>query len=273
VSAWDGVEDELGGGVTRTVLALLVATVAVFLVQRAADAATADGFTLLFGLVPSQVARGHVWQLATYLFLHGGVLHLLLNMLGLFLLGPSLERAVGSRQFLSIYLLSGLLGGLGWLLISFGTRAVCVGASGAVFGVLGAFAALFPHRRITLLVFYVIPVTMKAWVLVTVLAVIQLIFVTSPASGGIAHAAHLAGGLAGWAYTMAVFRRGTVRETWEEAARRRDSARQARRSREDEETRREVDRILDKIASQGIHTLTPRERSLLEKASTRTPHT
>lgn len=248
---------------------LLIVTVFVYLVQRAVDGASLGLFTDVFGLVPAHIHRGHVWQLVTYIFLHGGFLHLLLNMFSLFLLGPALERAVGSRQFLVIYLLSGVLGGLGWLLISFHAHALCVGASGAVFGVLGAYAALFPHQRITLLVFYLFPVTMKAWVAVSILAVIQLILVTSPGVGGIAYAAHLAGGLAGWAYALVAFRRDAVRETLDGMASRRAEARREHASRAAVADRVEVDRILDKIANQGIHTLSERERRLLEKASRR----
>ena len=92
----------------------------------------------LYGLLALSLAgirQGHLWQPLTYMFLHGGFTHLLFNMFTLYFLGPETERAMGSKHFLAMYLLSGLLGGLGWLWLSPNPYAVCVGASGAIFGV------------------------------------------------------------------------------------------------------------------------------------------
>jgi hypothetical protein len=154
---------------------------------------------------------------------------------------------------------------LGWLLITSSPQAVCVGASGAIFGVLAGFATLYPNRRITLLVFFVLPVTMKAWVLATVLMGVDLLYMLGSQGGGVAHAAHLGGGLAGYIYTSVVFRKRLFgfgisvtppRPRPGPGAGKRAGVGQA-----------EVDRILDKIAAQGIGSLTRGERDLLEKAS------
>lgn len=248
---------------TRAVQSIIYVTVGAFVLQVIGDAATTRGlFTAAFGLSVTGLKQGHLWQLVTYLLVHGGVFHILLNMLGLYFIGPETERAIGTRQFYILYLLSGVLGGVGWLLISDTPWAVCIGASGALFGILGAFAALFPNRMITLLVFFVLPVTMKAWVLAVSLAGVELLFLLSSPGGGIAYSAHLAGGIAGYLYATIVFRRGgagarfdlsrvrTMLAGWRSPA-----------------SEQEIDRVLDKVSREGIHSLTRRERETLERAS------
>jgi membrane associated rhomboid family serine protease len=177
-------------------------------------------------------------------------------MLGLYFMGPETERAIGTRQFFILYFLSGILGGIGWLFISDSPWAVCIGASGAIFGVIGAFAALFPHRPITLLVLFILPVTMKAWVLAVSLAVVELVFLLGSPQQGIAYAAHLAGGVAGYVYALALFRGlGGVMRSWRSW------------TRENPVSQVELDRILDKIAREGIQSLSRRERTVLDEAS------
>lgn len=239
--------------------------IAVFVVQVLGDRFTGGGVTRLLGLSRGGLSHGFIWQIVTYIFVHGGLFHLLLNGLVLFFMGPATERAIGSRQFYLLFFLSGVLGGLGWLLISGYPRAVCIGASGAVFGVIGAFAALFPHRPITLLLFFVIPITMKAWVLAVLLGGMELLFLLGAGEGGIAYAAHLAGGLAGYVYAWVVFKRGDVGSLF-------------RKPRVPPGWRvfhgggasvdgGELDRILDKIARGGMSSLSGGERKALEKAS------
>ena len=239
-------------GIPRGVRGLLIITVAFFIVQIVADGITNGALTRLLALSWPGLKKLFFWQLVTYLFMHGGVGHLLLNMLSLFFIGPDTERALGTRRFLLLYFLSGIIGGVGWLLMSFTPWAICVGASGAVFGVLGAFAALFPNRPVTLLVFYILPVTMKAWVLATVLVAIQLLFLVGSGEGGIAYSAHIAGGIAGYLFTMIITGRVLKKMSGPSA---------------DTRTEKEVDRILDKIAAEGIGSLTSKERAFLEQVS------
>jgi membrane associated rhomboid family serine protease len=243
-------------GMTRAVRFLIISTAAAYLLQLFFDGITHGGFTHLFGLSIRGLKSGYLWQLVTYLFVHGSPTHIFLNMLGLYFMGPETERAVGSRHFLILYFLSGILGGIGWLFISEAPWAVCIGASGAIFGVIGAFAALFPQRPITLLVLFVLPVTMKAWMLAVSLAVVELVFLLSTPQQGIAYAAHLAGGVAGYVYALALFRGlGGVTRAWRNWRR------------EEPVSQVELDRILDKIAREGIHTLSRQERKVLEEAS------
>ena len=241
---------------TRAVRLLIVSTVAAYLFQLFFDGITRGGVTRLFGLSIPGLKSGYLWQLVTYLFVHGSPLHILLNMVGLYFMGPETERAIGSRHFLILYFLSGILGGIGWLFIADAPWAVCIGASGAIFGVIGAFAALFPQQPVTLLVLFVLPVTMKAWVLAVVLAVSELVFLLGTPQHGIAYAAHLAGGVAGYVYALALFRGlGGVSRAWK-VWRRGQPVSQV-----------ELDRILDKIAREGIHSLSRQERKVLEDAS------
>ena len=198
--------------------------------------------------------RGYLWEIVTYFFVHGGALHLILNMLGLYFMGPEVERVLGPKSFLRLYFLSGILGGLAWIAFTYPSEGLCIGASGAVFGVLAAFATLFPNRPLTVLIFFVIPVTMKAWVLAVALCAIQLLYLINPTSGGIAYMTHLAGGLVGFLYVWL-----TVRNNFNPL--------QIWRQKKEQVDAQEIDRILDKIANQGIQSISARERSILEKAS------
>ena len=117
-----------------------------------------------FGLIPERVIeRGWVWQLVTYMFLHAGALHILFNMLGIWMFGVELERRWGTPFFIKYYAVSGIGGGLTFLLLSllpFDATAVtyvtpAVGASGALFGLLLAFAIYYPERPILLILVFV----------------------------------------------------------------------------------------------------------------------
>ncbi len=220
----------------------------------------------LLALSYDGIRHGYLWQPLTYMFLHGSLTHVFFNMLTLFFLGPETERAMGSKHFLAMYLISGLLGGLGWLWLSPEPYAVCVGASGAIFGVLAAYATLYPRRRLTVLVFFVFPVSMMAWQLVAGLALVEFLLAGDPTSG-IAHTAHLAGAFAGFLYIDQLFENTTLRRLW---ARARDYVAQRPHVAPPPPPppdQAEVDRILDKITAQGIQSLTKAERQTLHRAS------
>jgi membrane associated rhomboid family serine protease len=256
VNLWQ--EDRFSSGMTRAVRTLIISTVAAFVLQQLVDRLAGSHFSGLFGLSVTGLRSGYLWQPVTYLFVHAGFFHIFLNMLGLYFIGPETERAIGSKHFYLLYFLSGVLGGIGWILISNTPWALCVGASGALFGVLGAFGALFPDRPITVLVFYVLPITMRAWVLVLSLGLAELAFLLGSPAGGIAYAAHLAGGVAGYVYALVLFRKspGRVGTSW---------LRRLRLKREVSQV--DVDRVLDKIAREGIGSLTRQERDMLARAS------
>ncbi|MGD9782536.1 MAG: rhomboid family intramembrane serine protease [Kiritimatiellia bacterium] len=222
-----------------------------------------DGLYAMLALSRTGLAAGFVWQPLTYMFLHGNFSHLLFNMFTVYFLGPETERAMGSKHFAAMYLLSGILGGLGWVWLSPHADIPCVGASGAVFGILAAFATLYPRRQLMLLF---PPIPIMAWKLVAGLALIEFLMAGN-ASSGIAHTAHLAGAFAGFLYIDQLFENTTLRRLW---ARARDYVAQrphAPRAAPPPPDQAEVDRILDKITAQGIQSLTKAERQTLHRAS------
>jgi membrane associated rhomboid family serine protease len=186
------------GPLSTTLKALISANVVMFVAQSVFPV-----LTEVFGLHPAWVipalstrAAEHafwVWQPATYMFLHGGVFHILFNMLALWMFGAELERTWGTRYFLKFYFVTGIGAGVVTVVLSllpFGGQLQYVniiGASGAIYGLLLAFAMYFPDRPILLVVF---PVPAK--VAVTILGAIAL-FSSLSESGGVANATHLSG--------------------------------------------------------------------------------
>lgn len=131
-------------------------------------------FLEIFSVVPVDIIhKFHVWQLLTYMFLHGGVFHIFFNMLILFFLGRHVEASIGKKGFLKLYFTAGIGAGLIHVLTSMDSAVPMLGASGAVFGVMMAFAMLAPEQPITLLVMFILPITVKAKYLVLGLALIE----------------------------------------------------------------------------------------------------
>jgi len=259
-------------GITPGVRIMLIANVVVFIVQQLAG--LFFWFEAVFGLVPNLViGYGFLWQPVTYMFLHGGIFHLLWNMLALWIFGCEVERRWGTNRFVRFYLLGGLAAALCTLLVAPMSIRIAgsptIGASGAVLAVLAAYAVMFPDNRITLLLFFVLPLTMKAKHLAIGYALITVLIVLSPQAGtdNIAHFAHL-GGLAfgylyvkhGGGFEMALRRLRAGRNE------RRLRARAAKRGAYDKFMREEVDPILDKIGREGVKSLTRRERAILRRA-------
>jgi membrane associated rhomboid family serine protease len=272
-----------GWGLTPAVRLLLWITVGVFVLQGITSLFQRDVMTVMFGLSAPGMRAGLLWQPVTYMFLHASFWHILFNMLGLYFFGPEVERTVGMTRFIRLYLAWGVVGGVGWLLVSGAGGAPCVGASGAVFGVLGMFAALFPNRPITLLVFFVIPVTFRARTLAIILGLFSLVMMVHQPDQ-IAYAAHLVGGAAGYVYGWLWPRGGLTSFRFRPAAwwndlvwhwhRRRfrvmpGSASQTWDVPGEESDGDDVDAILDKVARFGLGSLTRREREILERASRR----
>jgi membrane associated rhomboid family serine protease len=167
-----------------------------------------ESILLTFGLFPQAVMDdGVLWTPFTHMFLHGNGTHLMVNMLGLFLLGPDLERTFGTVSFLLLYLLSGLIGGVGYMLFSFmvlGQLHPVVGASGAIMGILGAIVALFPRR-----VYVILPlmIPLRASTLAVLMLTAHIFFMFTPYGGRVAYDVHLYGGLTGYGFAWWVSRR------------------------------------------------------------------
>lgn len=191
---------------------LIAANVVVFVLQSASP----DAMEVLFALWPLQPDGGqsyfHVWQIVTYAFLHDTqhIAHLLFNMWGLWMFGAEIERYVGSRRVLACYFASVLTAALTQLFVPalFGAPpAPTIGASGGVFGLLLAYALMFPHRKIMLLI---PPIPMPAWVFATLYAGIELFLGVTSSLSGVAHFAHL-GGMVGSALVVMQWRRAGAR--------------------------------------------------------------
>jgi len=186
------------GPISTALKALIAANVAMFIAQSVFPV-----LTEVLGLRPSFVLRaGWLWQLATYMFLHGGIFHLLFNMLALWMFGAQLEQKWGTRYFLKFYFVTGIGAGLLTVLFSllpFGFAqqlhgSNIIGASGAIYGLLLAYALYFPDRPILLIVFWV-----PARICVAILGAIALFSSLSDA-GGVANATHLGGLLVGYLF-------------------------------------------------------------------------
>jgi membrane associated rhomboid family serine protease len=186
---------------------LIAANVLVFLLQLLRP----NDMELLFALWPLQPIDGqsyfNLWQIITYAFLHstGNITHLLFNMLGLWMFGGEVERYVGPRRLLACYFASVITAALSQLFIPmlFGAPpAPTIGASGGVFGLLLAYAFLFPTRKVIPLI---PPIPMPAWVFATLYAAVELFLGVTGTLSGVAHFAHL-GGMVGSALVIMQWR-------------------------------------------------------------------
>src|SRR5919106_2329072 len=182
-------------GMTPWVRRLFVANLLVFLLQITIF----DRWIVAhLGFVPRDAVI-HPWTFLTYMFVHGGVLHLAFNLLLLFMVGSPVEERMGSRGFITYYLVCGL----GGAVLSFGLQQVVqvgttVGASGAIYGVLLAFAWFWPDQRI---VVFPLPVPIPIKWMVVFLVAVSLLMASAGGGDGIAHLAHL-GGFAGGVFSF-----------------------------------------------------------------------
>jgi membrane associated rhomboid family serine protease len=179
--------------------ALILINVGVFLLQSVAG----DLMAGLFALWPLHSGLFRPWQLLTYGFLHGSVLHVFLNMFALFMFGGALERYWGARRLVIFFLVCVLTAALTQLAVEPpAAEEPTIGASGGIFGVLLAFAWYFPRQRVMLLF---PPIPMPAWLFVTLYALLELFFGVTGRQPGVAHFAHL-GGLLGGALCILYWR-------------------------------------------------------------------
>ncbi|OQX78859.1 MAG: hypothetical protein B6D56_08200 [Candidatus Omnitrophica bacterium 4484_70.1] len=247
---------------TRTVKVLVIINVVVFILLHLFPRFPWLG---LLGMVPKYVlSKFMLWQLFTYMFIHVGLWHLVVNMLMLIFFGPGIEEVLGRRLFLIYYFYTGIGAALCSFITAFNSPIPVVGASGAIFGLLVAYAILFPDT--VLFLFFIFPMRIKQAVFF--LAAINLLGALSSPNSGIAYFAHLGGGLFGYLY----FKNAWIRIHLSHCSWRELVSRWKRIRRRKEEIRKrnldeEVDRILDKVAQYGMESLTPRERKVLQYKS------
>ncbi len=258
-----------GGGLTKAIKYLLIANAAIFILQMALRLSGAAPYLVnLLGMRPAEVLSSfYIWQLFTYMFLHGDPWHLIINMFFLWMFGCEVERTLGTREFIKYYLVCGVGAGLFHLIINFSSPVVVVGASGAIYGVMAAFAVLFPERVITLLLFLVLPVQVKAKYLVMVFAGISLLLGAFGSNDGVAHFAHLGGMLVGFIYLRFDGHLNRVGGWLRQQQQSRKAVQNLKKSQAMQQIREQVDEVLDKINEVGYDGLSVEEKRILQDAS------
>lgn len=247
------------GSVTQL---LIWMNVGAFLIQLGGSAFRVNWFEQWFALSVAGIRRGFLWQPLTYMFLHSGIWHLLVNLLVLWFFGREVEFFLGARRFGILYCGGGLVGAALWLAFNFQSPAVLVGASAAVLACVIAFATMFPEREVTLLLFFILPVRIRAKHLAWIAIALDAVPLLEGSGGRIAHLAHLGGAAFGWLYVKALGYGKPWTFRW--IRWREPSAQDS-----EEYIRREIDPILDKISKHGMQSLTARERKILESARER----
>jgi len=257
-----------GGSLTPIVRNLLIATGAIWLVQQLAG----QQFINLFALQPLAIKNDFaIWQLVTYMFLHGNLFHIFFNMFTLWMFGCEVERHLGSSKFLQYYLLTGIAGGLLQLAVNWGAPSIIYGASAAIYGVLIAFGLLFPNRTITLLLFFILPIQMKARTMVAIFIGISLVlgFQGQLLGGGdhVAHFAHLGGAFAGYFLLRGRSLYSGILRTIAERQRRKREVIENARKKSIHRKRKEIDEILDRINEIGYDNIPQEDKNFLKHAS------
>ena len=267
---------------SATVL-LVIMNVVAFIVQLCISSFSHFPINHYFALSLAGLRHGYIWQLLTFQLMHAGWFHLIFNCLVIYMMGREVEEALGRRSFYTLYFCSGVIGGALQVLAGLVNPARfgggVMGASAGGFGLIAAFAMLYPERPLTILISFIIPVTMRAKFLLLFAAVfagIGILFL----SDGVAHVAHLGGILAGMGFIRYAIHwnwpslrrnsRQTPRRLVKVHSQKSGGWTQTKADIEDlppeEFLSREVDPILDKITAQGIQSLTERERKILEAA-------
>lgn len=272
---------------TSVLVWLIVAIVAGFLLQtiflRWFGAGTS--YVNLFAVTPEGLKSGKVWTLLTYSFLHSpaNLLHIVGNLLGLYFIGRVLLPVMGDRRFLGFYAAAVAAGGILWTAThwSGAPHEYLIGASAGVIGLFIVFACMHPNQQVTFLLFFIIPVSLKpkymAWGLLALDLMGFLFYEVMGAVSpfGIAHSAHLGGMLAGWVYFRYIhegdfgLRKRTASfelPKWAQKKAPAVSPKYHVNVGNHEDLKAEVDRILDKINSQGFGSLTPEEKQVLDNA-------
>ena len=240
-----------------------------------------------FALSANGIEHHYFWQLLTYQFMHAGIWHIIGNSLAIYVFGRELEIELGWKKYLTLFFTSGILGGifqvaaaLLWPQLFDGP---VVGASAGAFGLVAAFALIYPDRELVMLLAFVIPVRMRAKTLLIfsgVLAGAGIVFSDSIFGGNVANAAHIGGMVMGVFFVRQILQgrwfqfrnplrheqprevvatRSGEKKFWQAAPENDDVS-------ADQFVQNEVDPILDKISAHGIQSLTERERKILEKA-------
>ena len=249
------------GAISPFIKVMLIANTAVFVLQYLVGTRFSLLFSLSTGLFFDQFPN-YIYQIVTYMFLHGGIWHLLFNMFILWMFGTEIEFAWGSKAFARFYILCGLAGAILPLIthVVFSTGpSLILGASGAIYGVLIAYWLMFPNRLLYL--YFLFPVKVKY--AIPGLLLFGFLF----SSGGVAHLAHLGGALCGFIYLKMDLKRGLFSKRLKTLHYKRQSAKLNKNRKQAEDIMKRVDAILDKINEVGIENISKSDRKFLEEAS------
>ncbi len=269
--SYEGIRYSFGGALSPFIKWVIIISTASFLIGKITMAGGSMFWIRAFGLTPEMVSGYFtIWQFTTYIFMHGGLWHLLFNMFALWMFGGELERSWGSREFGAFFLLVGTVVGLLYVVFASGLPLiihagdpgqVLIGSSGAIFGVLAAYGICYPNRRILFMLIFPLP----AKYFVLLLAGIELYMIWTPSN--VSNFAHLSGMLVAYIYLKKDWNISSISDRFYERRRRRRIKLVEQRQERDEQDMKEVDRILEKISSSGIDSLSRREKSVLESAS------
>lgn len=223
-----------------------------------------DELFTIFGIVPSKTfGELMLWQPFTYLFFHGGIWHVLINMFVLWMFGSELEKFWGKKEFLRFFFITGIGSGLITILFSLSSTNPVVGASGAIYGVLLAYGLMFPNRLVYL--YFLIPIKVKY--LVILIGAIAFFSSLNPGNSNISHLTHLSGMVIGFIYLRSSINWNTINHF---VIHRKDEIKrhyEDKKNEQREALKLQVDAILDKINDVGYDNLSESEREFLFKAS------
>lgn len=236
----------------KVIKIIIILNIIIFLIEIS----TGRKFIYNFGLVPEDIFHKFtLWQIFTYMFLHGNLFHILVNMFILWMFGRNIEEIWGSYKFLKYYFICGIFAGVLILITSPYSDIPNIGASGAIYGILTAFAIIFPDTLIY--VYFIFPI--KAKYMVILMGFISFLSGISGTEPGISHFGHLGGIVAGYIY----LKYDIIIEKLLNSADYLFS--KIRKKNKRVYTIDEIDRILDKILIEGVDSLTEKEKKIMDE--------
>jgi membrane associated rhomboid family serine protease len=266
----------IGGPMTPGVKWLMIVNGAVFLVQQIAGLFIPNGMEFIFGIsYDGFLNKFMLWQPFTYMFLHGGWMHIFFNLLGLWMFAGELEIVWGRTKFVRYYILSGIGAGLFIAFmnyiafVNYGSSAVTIGASGAIYAVLLAYAVLWPNREV--LLYFLFPIKIKYLVLAFgLMEFFGTLSSTAGTGGNISHIGHLGGIISGFILIRLMRSSGSSgksRISFFERFKKKNRLNKKKKVIDERiEAKRIIDELLGKIAKNGMSSLTPDEKKKLEWA-------
>ena len=219
-----------------------------------------------FGLVPSLIwSKFKIWQLFTYLFIHGGIFHIFFNMFVLWMFGKDLESQWGKMEFLLFYFVCGIGAGLITVLFSVNSIVPIVGASGAIYGLLLAYGFTYPNQMVYL--YGLVPIKVKYMVLG--LGAIAFFASLSASQSNVSHITHLSGMIIGLIFIYFNINWKVIKLWYIRMRLKGLSQQPAKQDNEEAQMKKQVDKILDKLNDSGWDSLTEQEENYLTQASKR----